>query len=245
MTTSANSGLGFTRMVPSLRDSQGETPSAPGWFPQVRIRTVSMSWACTGTRGCADVPFGAQVSGDRLREMGLDGIVVVAGVPGSGKTTLARVLAPRLGLPLIAKDTIKEALFDALGTGDLPWSERLGSASHRVMYAVAREAGSAMLEANFWPGTAEHDLIALKRPLLQIYCRCPLDLAVTRYQARIASPDRHPGHLPEHQRDEVIARWATTQPRPLDLDAPIIEVDTAVPVDLDALITQVEAHPPR
>ena len=42
--------------------------------------------------------------------------VLVGGVPGSGKTTLARQLAPLLGMPLIAKDAIKEALMTALGT---------------------------------------------------------------------------------------------------------------------------------
>ncbi len=177
-------------------------------------------------------------------ELGIDGIVVVAGVPGSGKTTLARALAPRLRLPLMSKDTIKEALFDALGTGDLAWSQQLGLAAHRVMYALARQAGSAVLEANFWPGTSEPDLVALDRPLLQLYCRCPLDLAVARYRARIDAPDRHPGHLPDHQRDEVIARWATTEPRPLDLDAPLLVVDTRTPVDLDALVDDIAARRP-
>jgi predicted kinase len=42
--------------------------------------------------------------------------VLVAGWPGSGKSTLAAALAPELGLPLLAKDEIKEALMDALGT---------------------------------------------------------------------------------------------------------------------------------
>jgi len=36
--------------------------------------------------------------------------VVVSGPPASGKTTLARTIAPALDLPLIAKDTIKQAL---------------------------------------------------------------------------------------------------------------------------------------
>ena len=56
-------------------------------------------------------------------------VVVVTGPPAAGKTTVARELACRLRLPLIAKDTIKEALFDGLGTGDLAWSRRLGEAT--------------------------------------------------------------------------------------------------------------------
>ena len=36
--------------------------------------------------------------------------MVVSGPPASGKTTLSRAIAPVLGLPLIAKDTIKQAL---------------------------------------------------------------------------------------------------------------------------------------
>ena len=96
--------------------------------------------------------------------MRFDGFVIVAGTPGSGKTTLARSLAPELDLPLISKDTIKEALFDILGTGDLAWSQSLGRASHRVMYALAGEAKNAILESHFWRGVAEEELTALQRP---------------------------------------------------------------------------------
>ena len=38
--------------------------------------------------------------------------VVVTGPPGSGKSTLARSLADELDLPLLAKDTVKQALLD-------------------------------------------------------------------------------------------------------------------------------------
>ena len=53
--------------------------------------------------------------------------VVVSGASGSGKTTLAPGLACQLGLPLISKDTIKEAIAEVLGLGDLDWSRRLGA----------------------------------------------------------------------------------------------------------------------
>lgn len=43
--------------------------------------------------------------------------VLVAGWPGSGKSTLAAALAAELGLPLLAKDEIKEALMEEPGPG--------------------------------------------------------------------------------------------------------------------------------
>jgi predicted kinase len=46
-------------------------------------------------------------------------VVLVSGVPGAGKSTLAGPLAAELGFALLAKDTIKEVLADALGVGAL------------------------------------------------------------------------------------------------------------------------------
>jgi predicted kinase len=85
-------------------------------------------------------------------------LVVVTGAPGPGKTTVAQALAAELELPLVTKDDVKEALFDALGTGDREWSRRLGRAAYDVLFVMARrllEAGtSCVLESNF--STEDH-----------------------------------------------------------------------------------------
>src|SRR5262249_62157936 len=61
-----------------------------------------------GRQGAVPMPADRKPPGGGL-------FVLVAGWPGSGKSTLAAALAPELGLPLLAKDEIKEALMDALG----------------------------------------------------------------------------------------------------------------------------------
>ena len=61
-----------------------------------------------------------------------DWFVLVAGWPGSGKTTLAAALATELGLPLLSKDEIKEALMDGLGRPEtVAQSRQLGRAAVR------------------------------------------------------------------------------------------------------------------
>lgn len=172
-----------------------------------------------------------------------DVVVVVTGIPGSGKTTLANALSVQMGWPLISKDVVKEALFDALGTGDLQWSQRLGRAGHLVMYSLAATIPRVILEAHFQRGLAEPELLALNRRMVQVYCRCPIDVAAERYRRRIDDPNRHAGHLPEHQSDEVIERWMKDAPAPLDLpDALLIEIDTTVPVDIGTVANSIHAY---
>jgi predicted kinase len=169
-------------------------------------------------------------------------LVVVTGPPAAGKTTIARELAARLRLPLIAKDTIKEALFDALGTGDLAWSRRLGEGTYLAMLRLAEESvaagASLVLEANFVRRSEFADgLVALPAGFVQVHCSAPLEVLLERYGSRT----RHPGHI-DHERGQAL-REAVESGRhePLDLPGETIRIDTAGPVDFAALADRVAA----
>ncbi len=128
-------------------------------------------------------------------------LLIVTGLPATGKTTLARALARRHGAILIAKDVIKEPLLDVLGAADAAASRALSDASFAILFAMARElAGSGcdlVLEGNFRPGQHEESL----RPLFaahvagaQLLCRVPESVRRARLHARAQDPSRHAGH---------------------------------------------------
>jgi predicted kinase len=167
-------------------------------------------------------------------------VVVVHGPPAAGKTTVARELAARLGLPLIAKDTIKETLFDALGTGDLAWSARLGAATYLVLGALVEESasagGSLVLEGNFVRGSKlEAQLAALPARFVQVHCSAPLEVLLERY----ASRRRHPGHLDSERIDALREAVESQRHDLLDLPGETIRIDTSGLVDLAALAKQI------
>lgn len=156
--------------------------------------------------------------------------MLVAGWPGSGKSTLAAALAARLGLPLLAKDEIKEALMDALGRPDtVAASQRLGRAAVLAMLRVAGRCPGAVLDST-WFGYALPVARALPGRLVEVRCTVPRDLARARYQARAAG--RHAGHLDEQRTDEEL--WGEPPPS-LGLD-PVLEVDTSAEVDVSWLV---------
>jgi predicted kinase len=167
-------------------------------------------------------------------------VVVVQGPPAAGKTTVARELAALLHLPLIAKDTIKEALFDELGTGDLAWSARLGAATYLVLGALVEESAgtgaSLVLEGNFVRGSElEAQLAALPTRIVQVHCSAPLEVLLERY----ASRGRHPGHLDNERIDALREAVESRKHDPLELPGETIRIDTSGPVDLAALAVRI------
>jgi len=123
-------------------------------------------------------------------------LVIVCGVPGSGKTTLARRLAAELRLPLLAKDTLKESMAGALAMADIEASRSLSLAAVKLLYALAGESVGAganvILECNFCRGLAEPELLPLvqRARVAVVHCQAPLAVCLRRYRQRaeLATP---------------------------------------------------------
>jgi predicted kinase len=173
----------------------------------------------------------------KMTKPGLPVLIVVTGAPGAGKSTVSQALASELALPLLAKDDVKEALFEALGTGDREWSRKLGGATYEVLFAVARrllESGtSCILESNFSQAEPLRSLPSAR--VVQIFCTAPAELILDRYSQRA----RHPGHLDDEIIDELRERLAHQEWQPLELQGKMIELDTSTPLDVESLVATV------
>jgi glucokinase len=163
--------------------------------------------------------------------------VVVSGIPGSGKTTLARRLAPAIGLPLIDKDDILERLFETRGIGDHAWRRSLSRESDSLFREAAERSVDGAVLVSFWhqlgmpadSGTPTSWLASLGR-IVNVHCVCPPEIAAARFAAR----KRHHGHLDSRARHEDLLRQLRmlSELGPLGI-ADCVEVDTSAKIDID------------
>lgn len=165
--------------------------------------------------------------------------VVVSGPPASGKSTLAPEIARRLGLPLVAKDILKDALISVLDVPTVEASRTVGTAAVAAMLAVAAHAPQgAVLESNFYRSVAADRLRALPGRIIEVFCQCDREVAGERYRRRAR---RHPreGHFDALRTPEELCNDELSEP--VAGGWPVICAHTNEPVDVGALIAQVRA----
>ena len=179
-------------------------------------------------------------------------LVVVTGPPCSGKTTLATRIAEEFRLPLIAKDAIKESLFDTMGSSDREWSKKLGYASLILLFdlieAQLRAGKSVVAENAFHSKLDGPRFEALRKDhafeLVQVYCFAERDVLLARLAARAESGQRHPGHVEQTDAAHVERGLSDGTWDPMEVGGELTRVDTTDfdRVDHRALIATIGAR---
>lgn len=169
-------------------------------------------------------------------------VILVNGVPASGKTWIAERIADELTAAYFSIDIVKEALFAHFGTGDRDYNRHLGRASYQSIFATISKFPTELLSiVDAWHGF--QDKSVLKEHLthsdaaccLEVWCHAPPEIIAERYRSR--SSQRHAGHPPSSYADELheLASRAT----PMSF-GPVLEVDTSQPVRIDELLVSVK-----
>lgn len=189
-------------------------------------------------------------------------IIIIAGMPASGKSTVAAKISKAFGYPILEKDAIKEELFDVIGFTNYAEKRRHDVAATAVLLrctdALLQGGSSFICVNNFRPEVQSQ----LQEILDRNQCQCVTvffggnaDEFYKRYVERDQKHLRHLGHvLQEHYppregdsldytmtRQEFAEKFEQLGMADFKISGPRIEVDATHPelIDVDKLIADI------
>lgn len=182
-------------------------------------------------------------------------LILIQGLPATGKTTLGKQVAESLGIPFFSRDAYKELLFDVIGEGDgtVDWSRKLGASSFEVVYLTLEaifKSGSSCVVETYWEAKfAEPRLKELLSQYdihcIQIFCKAGSDELARRFEER-ANTTRHAAHMDvqriEMGSHEQVFDVNNERNKPLDIPCDLIEIDTSdlTTLDLPSIIEKIK-----
>lgn len=182
-------------------------------------------------------------------------LVIFTGLPGTGKTSISQHVARELSMPLIAKDAIKEIMYDEIGIGDKSWSGKLARATLQIMNHVTAEllrtGTSLIIESNYRPDLANDEFTELQKQhpfrCVQVICQTDPDVLAKRVHHR-SKTNRHPGHndvaSEQEHRSDAKRRIENNEDQPLDIagsETIIVDTTDFSKVDMAAVAKRIRA----
>lgn len=171
-------------------------------------------------------------------------VILVNGIPASGKSSVARRLSEHFSLPYLTIDGIKEPFMARLDNIDRQFNRTLGLAAYEVIWSIVEQAPhqcTYVIDAwfGFQPKAVlrQHLRNAGVTQVLEVWNQIPGDLAAERYASRLNNRTKgHPGaeYLPELR---TLAGRAT----PMAI-GPVLTIDQSKTIDFNEVIYWLLAH---
>ena len=128
-------------------------------------------------------------------------LIIIAGMPATGKSTVARKIAAAFSFPILEKDDIKEEMFDTIGYADLAEKRRLDVAANAILLrcaeSVLKNGTSLIVVNNFDSNMSDRVQSMIQRcgcDTVTVFLNGDPDVLYERYVARDQRGVRHQGH---------------------------------------------------